>query len=171
LVPAVSVRQGDWKLIRRFEPHRNYPEVRELYNLKEDIGETKNLASVMPDRVKELDALIDQFVQDTGALYPQPNPAFNRDATTAPAVTPPTRGLPQASETKPAMKKTGKPALARTRESFFKARDRNDDGHVTLEEYIGKPEGRNVPVLTKRFTGMDADKDGKLTLEEMKAGS
>ncbi len=77
LIPAVSVRQGDWKLIRRFEPHPKYPEVRELYNLKEDIGETLNLASKRPDKVKELDALIDQFVQDTGALYPKPNPDFN----------------------------------------------------------------------------------------------
>ena len=77
LVPAVSVREGDWKLIRRFESHAKYPEVRELYNLKEDIGETRNLASRSPGRVKELDALIDQFVKDTGALYPKPNPDFN----------------------------------------------------------------------------------------------
>ncbi len=76
LIPAVSVRQGDWKLIRRFMPHRDYPEVRELYNLKEDIGETKNLAATMPDKVKELDARIDRFVEQTGALYPQPNPAY-----------------------------------------------------------------------------------------------
>ncbi len=80
LIPAVSVRQGDWKLIRRFEPHPKYPEVRELYNLTEDIGETRNLASESPDKVKELDALIDQFVKDTGALYPKPNLAFNAGA-------------------------------------------------------------------------------------------
>ena len=82
LVPAVSVHQGDWKLIRRFEPHPNFPEVRELYNLKEDIGESRNLASMMTDKVRELDALIDQFVQDTGALVPKPNPDYNADAQT-----------------------------------------------------------------------------------------
>ena len=76
LIPAVSVRQGDWKLIRRFEPHPAYPEVRELYNLKEDIGETRNLAMRMPDKVKQLDALIDQFIERTGALTPRPNPAY-----------------------------------------------------------------------------------------------
>lgn len=76
LVPAVSVRQGDWKLIRRFEPHPQYPEVRELYNLREDLGETKNLAPALPEKVKELDALIEAFVQDTGALYPKPNPDY-----------------------------------------------------------------------------------------------
>ena len=80
LIPAVSVRAGDWKLIRRFAPHPNYPEVRELYNLGEDIGESRNLASVMPDKVKELDELIDQFVVETGALYPKPNPDFNGSA-------------------------------------------------------------------------------------------
>ncbi|MEO1996081.1 MAG: sulfatase [Planctomycetaceae bacterium] len=84
LIPAVSVHQGDWKLIRRFEPHAKYPEVRELYNLTQDIGETRNLAPKMPDKVQELDALIDQFVQDTGALYPKPNPAFNTAAPTTP---------------------------------------------------------------------------------------
>ena len=76
LIPAVSVRQGDWKLIRRFEPHPDYPEVRELYNLKQDVGETNNLAKEMPGKVKQLDALIDQFVLETGALYPKPNPAY-----------------------------------------------------------------------------------------------
>jgi arylsulfatase A-like enzyme len=80
LNPAVSVRRGDWKLIRRFEPHPKYPELRELYNLKADIGETENLANMMPNRVEELDELIDQFVQDTGALYPIPNPDFNATA-------------------------------------------------------------------------------------------
>jgi arylsulfatase A-like enzyme len=95
LIPAVSVRADDWKLIRRFEPHAKYPEVRELYNIKTDIGETNNLASRMPDKVKELDALIDQFVKDTEALVPKPNPAFNLDAPTSPAKkeSSPTAGL------------------------------------------------------------------------------
>ncbi len=83
LIPAASVRAGDWKLIRRFEPHAKYPKVRELYNLKSDLGETEDLAETMPEKVKELDALIDQFVQDTGALVPKPNPEF-RSITTGP---------------------------------------------------------------------------------------
>jgi len=90
LIPAVSVRKGDWKLIRRFEPHPEYPEVRELYNLKDDIGETSNLAAKRPEKVKELDVLIDTFVRDTGALYPKPNPAYKpRVAATQPAATKP----------------------------------------------------------------------------------
>ncbi|MCA9141069.1 MAG: sulfatase [Planctomycetales bacterium] len=76
LIPAVSVRQGPWKLIRRFQPHRDYPDVRELYNLDDDIQESNNLAATMADKVRELDALIDDFVLRTGALYPQPNPNY-----------------------------------------------------------------------------------------------
>lgn len=80
LIPAVSVRQGEWKLIRRFEPHPAYPAVRELYNLQDDIGETRNLAKQMPDKVDQLDALIDEFVRTTGALAPKPNPAYRGEA-------------------------------------------------------------------------------------------
>ncbi len=85
LVPAVSVRQGDWKLIRRFEPHPSYPEVYELYNLKKDIGENNSLAKEMPEKVKQLDSLIDQFVKETGALYPKLNPAYTATANTTDA--------------------------------------------------------------------------------------
>jgi arylsulfatase A-like enzyme len=90
LVPAVSVRQGEWKLIRRFQPHPNYPETRELYNLNEDLGESTNLAEKLPGKVKQLDDLIDRFVEQTGALYPQPNPAYNPRTSSQPD---PTAGL------------------------------------------------------------------------------
>ena len=76
LIPAVAVRQGDWKLIRRFEPHPQYPDLLELYNLKDDIGETTNLAERKPDKAKQLNALIDRFVKETGAAVPKPNPAY-----------------------------------------------------------------------------------------------
>ncbi len=92
LIPAVSVRQGDWKLIRRFEPHRDYPEVRELYNLRSDLGERQNLAAEMPEKVQQLDALIDDFLRETGALVPRPNPAFQADAA-PPAAADPAAGL------------------------------------------------------------------------------
>ncbi len=83
IIPAVSVRAGDWKLIRRWEPHPDYPEVRELYNLADDIGETNNLAKNMPDKVAALDKLIDAFIADTGALEPKPNPAYSPNAAAA----------------------------------------------------------------------------------------
>lgn len=83
LIPAVSVRAGSWKLIRRFEPHPDYPEVRELYNLADDLGESRNLADNHPQRVAQLDALIDDFLRETAAITPQPNPAFRQPAAAA----------------------------------------------------------------------------------------
>jgi arylsulfatase A-like enzyme len=76
-IPGVSVRKGDWKLIRRFkEMPEDYEGLHELFNLKDDLGETTNLAAKHPEKVAELDALIDAFVKDTGCLYPVPNPAY-----------------------------------------------------------------------------------------------
>ena len=37
-----------------------------------------------------------------------------------------------------------------------------------MEEYIGNPEGRDVPALTKRFKRFDANNDGKLKSDELK---
>lgn len=97
LVPGVSVRQGGWKLIRRFtERPSDFEGVHELFNLKDDLGETRNLASQMPERVKELNALIDAFVSDTGALYPQPNPAYKPQAASSRRGSPETGADPAA---------------------------------------------------------------------------
>jgi arylsulfatase A-like enzyme len=73
---GVTVRRGDWKLIRWFETSRMYPSQHELYNLRDDLGEADNQAERQPGLVKELDALIDRFLQDTAALVPKPNPAY-----------------------------------------------------------------------------------------------
>lgn len=69
---GVWVRQGDFKLLRWF----GNPNTFELFNLRDDIGESNDLAQKMPEKVKELDALIDGFLRDTGATYPRPNPAY-----------------------------------------------------------------------------------------------
>jgi|TARA_B100000959_G_scaffold285830_1_gene361935 arylsulfatase A-like enzyme len=147
LIPAVSVRQGDWKLIRRFEPHPKYPETVELYNLKNDVGETRNLAGKMSKKVDDLQALIDGFVKETGALYPKSNPAYNPNAKPTTSKSNPQRPSP---------------------EQFLQRRDTNKDGFITLKEYIGNPKNRNVPALTKRFNNWDRNKDSRLTMEELK---
>lgn len=77
---GVWVRAGDWKLIRWFDPAAP----RELYNLKADLGEATNLAAAQPARVRELDARIDAFLRDTGALLPLPNPAYGVTAVATP---------------------------------------------------------------------------------------
>lgn len=77
---GVSVRSGDWKLIRWFGAPVGDALRYELYNLHDDLSETKNLAADQVAREKELDALIDGFLSDTGATYPRPNPAYQPGA-------------------------------------------------------------------------------------------
>lgn len=75
--PSTYVRQGDWKLIRFYGEGPERSTKTELYNLKDDIGEADNLALTMPERVQQLDRLMDDFVHDTGALMPVPNPRYD----------------------------------------------------------------------------------------------
>ena len=49
--PAGAIRRGDWKLIEFFEDGQL-----ELYNIAQDIGETRNLSQSRPDKVQELHA-------------------------------------------------------------------------------------------------------------------
>ena len=76
LPPSTAVRQGDWKLIRVFHDAPDRSHRYELYNLKDDIGERRNLAARYPDRVKKMDALIETFLKETNAVLPRPNPQY-----------------------------------------------------------------------------------------------
>lgn len=77
LPPAVSVHQGDWKLIRIFHGGENEKHRYKLFHLKEDIGERNNLAGKYPERVEQLDALIERHLVHTHAVRPLPNPKFD----------------------------------------------------------------------------------------------
>ena len=57
-----AVRSGDFKLIERFDDDSV-----ELYNLKDDIGETHNLASQQPKRVAELRKKLRDWRNETNA--------------------------------------------------------------------------------------------------------
>lgn len=73
---GVWVRSGDWKLIRWFGAPEGDARRYELYNLRADLGESQNLAGREAELVKKLDRLIDDFLKDTGATFPRPNPAY-----------------------------------------------------------------------------------------------
>ena len=47
----------------------------ELFDLKKDLGETKNLASAMPEKVKVLEGRLLAHLKSVGAKMPKPNPA------------------------------------------------------------------------------------------------
>lgn len=77
LPPSVSVHAGDWKLIRIFHGGKNGGHRYKLFYLKDDIGEQNNLAQKFPERVKQLDALIEQHLRETQAACPLANPNFD----------------------------------------------------------------------------------------------
>lgn len=70
--PYGAVRAGDYKLIQYFEDNHL-----ELYNLKDDIGETKDLSKAMPDKSAELVALLRDWRKSVNAQMPTPNPGYD----------------------------------------------------------------------------------------------
>ena len=65
--PVGGVRRGDYKLIEFFEDG-----TLELYNLRNDQGETTNLADQMPDRVEELHEILRTWREAVDADMPTP---------------------------------------------------------------------------------------------------
>jgi len=78
--PSTSVREGDYKLIRYFHAGVNAAShAYELFDLKRDPSEAINLAVYLPKKVRELDQLIESFLQDTDALVPVRNAKYTGD--------------------------------------------------------------------------------------------
>jgi arylsulfatase A-like enzyme len=73
--PVGLIHAGDWKLMEFFEDGRL-----ELYNLRGDLGETKNLAEQMPEKTKELHAKLVAWRQAINAPMPTPNQGDTRPA-------------------------------------------------------------------------------------------
>jgi len=73
-VPASAIRKGEWKLIHNLVDNRKY-----LYNLHEDLGETKDLSESELGKTAELFKLLDDWRAECGAEFPVPNPAFDAE--------------------------------------------------------------------------------------------
>jgi arylsulfatase A-like enzyme len=71
------VRAGDWKLIRFYGLGPDRADKLELYNLRDDLSETTDLAARNPAKTAEFNALITAFLRDTEAVVPAPNPAYD----------------------------------------------------------------------------------------------
>jgi arylsulfatase A-like enzyme len=74
---SVNVHDGDWKLIRMFYQGENGAHDYKLYNLKKDLGEKNNLAAKYPDKVKQMDNLIEDYLKSAKTVIPIANPAFD----------------------------------------------------------------------------------------------
>ena len=71
--PAAAIRRGDYKLIQNL-----VDQSLQLYNLADDIGERRNLASELPEKTSELLTDLQTWQSEVHAEFPQPNPNFDR---------------------------------------------------------------------------------------------
>jgi arylsulfatase A-like enzyme len=128
-----AIRMGDWKLVNERGNARP-----ELYNLADDISESKDLADKMPDKVKELDKAWQAWNVQLQApkWIRQDSRTEGRNATTRPAGTGPGVDV----------------------ERRFRQMDRNGDGKLSGDE-VGRP---------ALFRRLDQDADGVVTMEEAK---
>jgi len=77
---ASWVRKKDWKLIRFYQQDEYFPNELELYHLATDIGEIKNRAEDLPEVTRELESMLDQHLERTGAAVPKRNPLYDPNA-------------------------------------------------------------------------------------------
>ncbi len=77
LPPSITVTDGDWKLLRLFHQGEDGAHDYRLFDLAADRGESDDLAASHPEKVRELDGVIEAHIADTGAVVPQPNPRFD----------------------------------------------------------------------------------------------
>jgi arylsulfatase A-like enzyme/Tfp pilus assembly protein PilF len=64
--PLLGLRGEDWKYVRA--------PAAELYDLRDDPGETRNLAQERPERVRELDAMLERRLEGARSALPNMNP-------------------------------------------------------------------------------------------------
>lgn len=69
----ISMRQGDWRLYKFYFDGQDGEHRYELYNLVEDIGETKNLAEERPQKLSEMTKMLDEHVKEAKILIAQKN--------------------------------------------------------------------------------------------------
>ena len=69
--PGCSVRSGEHKLIAFFEDRHV-----ELYNLREDVSEERDLAKAQPEAARRLNAQLQDWLAKVDAKIPQPNPDY-----------------------------------------------------------------------------------------------
>jgi len=70
--PYGAIREGDFRLVEFYEDNRI-----ELYNLKDDIGETRDLVTRFPEKAATLRQKLDAWRRKVGAQMPTPNSAYD----------------------------------------------------------------------------------------------
>jgi len=157
----IGLRKGDYKLWgdigRDYSPDWSALVAKlkhsdlSLFDLNKDVAEKNDLRTELPEVYASLKTELIDHLSNINTEYPGGGSSAVLH-----------KGKPHPKKT------TATPApQRRSQNQFFKNRDRNGDGAITLEEFIGNPEGRNVPALTKRFEEFDSNGDGKLQPAEL----
>jgi arylsulfatase A-like enzyme len=82
-MPYGAIRAGDYKLIEFYNEMRV-----ELYNVRDDMGESRDLAGSMPEKADELRTRLHAWREEVGAQMPTPN---SRHDPSKPEYNPPMR--------------------------------------------------------------------------------
>lgn len=72
--PSGAVRAGDYKLVEAFETGKV-----ELYNLRDDISETRDLAAEKPELAAKLSRMLEQWRNESGSKMPTMNPDYTTE--------------------------------------------------------------------------------------------
>jgi arylsulfatase A-like enzyme len=70
--PSAMMIEGDWKLIHYFEDGRD-----ELYQIRDDVGEQRDLAAAQPGRVAAMREALAAWQAEVAAAPPAVNPAYS----------------------------------------------------------------------------------------------
>jgi hypothetical protein len=190
---AQAVRMGDWKLWRNGSGDRLFKIADDPYELNNVIGQHPKKAAALAEA---LDAWTSTLRPDAKSKLSSDDNHWNFALSGAPAgveadprylipyenpkPTPypaPVSGSPVphgktvdgATSRGAADARTKRTLPARDFGRLFKRLDKDNDGHVTLHEFIGERK-ENTAALTKQFKKRDADDDSRLTLEELETG-
>ena len=73
--PSSIIRKGDWKLIHYYEDGHD-----ELYNLKTDLSEKKDVSGENPKIAQQLKADLFDYLNKVGAKFPEKDPEYSAEA-------------------------------------------------------------------------------------------
>ncbi len=73
--PSSVIRHGDWKLIHLYESDQQ-----ELYNLRTDISEERNLVKRYPEKAESLHNALFDYLEKVGARFPERDPLYDEEA-------------------------------------------------------------------------------------------